>query len=166
MSDSTSSADKSSNKSSESKPKDSGSGDTASKSDKAGGDAAPKSDKAGGDAGKSAKELVGGAADVHYGFFSSVRSPAYRSGWDDIWGNDSDKPRRKAPAKRRSNSNSKTAKPVAVALKIEDLPADIRDGLVEVARKKMRKSRSSYDELDSRGRVDWTISVTVNGSRS
>ena len=110
--------------------------------------------------------MVGGAADVHYGFFSSVRSPAYRSGWDDIWGNDSDKPRRKAPAKRRSNSNSKTAKPVAVALKIEDLPADIRDGLVEVARKKMRKSRSSYDELDSRGRVDWTISVTVNGSRS
>ncbi len=155
MSDSTSSADKSSNKSSESKPKDSGSGDAAS-----------KSDKAGGDAGKSAKESVGGASDVHYGFFSSVRSPAYRSGWDDIWGNDSDKPRHKAPAKRRSNSNSKTPKPVAVALKIEDLPADIRDGLVEVARKKMRKSRSSYDELDSRGRVDWTIGVTVNRGRS
>ncbi len=153
MSDSTSSGDKSSAKSSDSKAKDSGSGEASTSKPT--------------DAGKSAKDSIGGAAGVHYGFFSSVRSPEYRSGWDDIWGGDGNKPRRKTHAKTRSNSNSKTAaKPVTVTVEIEDLPADIRDGLIEAARKKMRKSRSSYDALDSSGRVDWTIGVTVGGGRS
>jgi hypothetical protein len=33
----------------------------------------------------SARESVGGASEVHYGYFSNVRSDSYRSGWDDIW---------------------------------------------------------------------------------
>ena len=41
---------------------------------------------AGKEAGKSARDSAGGKADVHYGYFSSVRTPAYRSGWDEIWG--------------------------------------------------------------------------------
>ena len=56
-----------------------------------GGDGGKESGAAGGsesgtEGGKSARESIGGKADVHYGYFSSVRSPAYRSGWDAIWG--------------------------------------------------------------------------------
>ena len=170
MSDSTSSSDKSSDKSSSSKSKDSSSGDAAaSKPADKGGDGGKPADK-GGDGGKSAKESIGGATDVHYGFFSSVRTPAYRSGWDGIWGKeDSARPRKKG-AKTTSKTNSKKttkagAKPVTAELKIDDLPTDIRDGLVEAARRKMRKSRSSYDKLEASGVVDWAISVTVNGGR-
>ncbi len=159
MSDSTSSGGKSSSKSSDSKskPKDSGSGDAS----------ASKPAKSDGDGGKSARESIGGAKDVHYGFFSSVRTPAYRSGWDDIWAKKDTRPARKKGANSTSKTKSKTgAKPATVKLSISDLPDDLRDGLVEAARRKMRKSRSSYEKLDASGLVDWTISVTVNGRRA
>lgn len=174
MSDSTSSGDKSSGKSSTSKPKDSGSGDASASTSKtkdggSGDTSASKPAESGGDGGKSAKESVGGKSEVHYGFFSSVRTPAYRSGWDDIWGKeDAGRPGEKG-AKARSKGNSKSkagARPATVKLKIDHLPDDVRDGLVEAARRKMRKSRSSYDKLDASGVVDWTISVTVNGRRT
>ena len=54
------------------------------------------------DAAKSAREAVGGKSEVHYGYFSSVRTPEYRSGWDSIWGNrngtNGEEGRRGAPA--------------------------------------------------------------------
>ena len=57
---------------------------------------------AGTDAAKSAREAVGGKSEVHYGYFSSVRTPEYRSGWDSIWGNrngtNGEERRRGAPA--------------------------------------------------------------------
>ena len=40
----------------------------------------------GGESGKSARESVGGAAVGHYGYFSNIKTPEYKSGWDDIWG--------------------------------------------------------------------------------
>jgi hypothetical protein len=43
----------------------------------------------------SARESVGGASEVHYGYFSNVRNDNYRSGWDDIWDAKPSKPRRK-----------------------------------------------------------------------
>ena len=160
MSDSTSSGDKSSSKSSDSKPKskDSSSGDSS----------ASKPAESGGDGRKSAKESIGGAKDVHYGFFSSVRTPAYRSGWDDIWAKKDARRAHKKGAKATAKAGSKPTtvpKPASVNLTINDLPDDVRDGLVEAARRKMRKSRSSYEKLDASGLVDWTISVTVNGRR-
>jgi len=159
MSDSTSNGGKSSSKSSDSKskPKDTGSSDAAES----------KPAKSDGDGEKSARESIGGAKDVHYGFFSSVRTPAYRSGWDDIWAKKDARPARKKGANSTSNTKSKTgAKPATVKLSISDLPDDLRDGLVEAARRKMKKSRSSYEKLDASGLVDWTISVTVNGRRT
>ena len=38
--------------------------------------------ESGNDAGKSARDSIGGKSDAHYGYFSSVRTPEYRSGWD------------------------------------------------------------------------------------
>lgn len=164
MSDSISSGDKSPANSSASKSKDSGSADASGGSSAS---SEPKSD-GGGDGAKSAKELVGGAKEVHYGFFSSVRNPAYRSGWDDVWGNEDNTDKKNKKRSRATNAKAKPrtgAKPVTAALKIEDLPADVRDGLVDVARKKMRRSRASFDKLDASGLVDWAISVTLNGGR-
>ncbi len=154
MTDSTSGSGKSSSESSSTKPKSS---DTSKTS---GDTSTSKSADGGGKAEKSTKESIGGASEVHYGFFSSVRTPEYRSGWDDIWGKSDGKPPRKNGAKKGSRSN---AKPATVGLKIEDLPDDIRDGLVEAARQKMRSSRASYDKLHASGQVDWTINVTLNG---
>ena len=155
MSDSTSSSDKSSSKSTESKSKDSGSTDSASSS-------------GGAESGKSAKESIGGKSEIHYGFFSSVRTPEYRSGWDDIWGSKDSGNSGKKSAKGRSNGKSKAtsaAKSTTVELGFADLPDEVRDGLMEAARKKMRKSRANLDKLDAAGKIDWSISVTANGGR-
>ena len=58
------------------KPAESTSADAAS---------APASSDSG-DGGKSARESIGGAAVGHYGYFSNIKTPEYKSGWDDIWG--------------------------------------------------------------------------------
>lgn len=78
-----SSAPKSSEtKSPDSKSPDSKSSETKSSDSKS---SETKSADKGGTGDKSASQSVGGASQVHYGYFSSVRSKEYRSGWDDIW---------------------------------------------------------------------------------
>ena len=102
MSDTKSTPTKSSSEPAATKPADK-SGDTGKSADKSG-DTGKSADKSGdtgktadegGNAGKSAKGSVGGASQVHYGYFSSVRSGAYRSGWDGIWNSKPNKRRRK-----------------------------------------------------------------------
>ena len=160
MSESTGNSDKSTRKASDSKSKDSGSSDSStSKSTESG--------NSGNSGGKSAKESIGGATDIHYGFFSSVRTPAYRSGWDEIWAKKDARPARKKSANSTSKHKSKTGtKPTTVNLSISDLPENVQESLVETARLKMRKSRSNFDKLDALGLVDWTIDVTVNRRRT
>jgi hypothetical protein len=75
-------------KSAESKSSDSKSSDSKSAESKS---AESKSAGTGSSEGKAAKDSVGGAANVHYGYFSSVRTKAYRSGWDNIWSKKSNK---------------------------------------------------------------------------
>ena len=48
--------------------------------------------------GKSSRDSIGGSKEVHYGYFSSVRTPEYRSGWDEIWGKHPRKKLRRTPA--------------------------------------------------------------------
>ena len=163
MSESTGNSDKSTSKASDSKSKDSGSSDSSTSKPTESGDS---SDSRNSD-GKSAKESIGGATDIHYGFFSSVRTPAYRSGWDEIWAKKDARPARKKSANSTSKHKSKTGtKPTTVNLSISDLPENVQESLVETARQKMRKSRSNYDKLDALGLVDWTIDVTVNRRRT
>ena len=163
MSESTGNSDKSTSKASDSKSKDSGSSDSSTSKSTESGD----SGDSGNSGGKSAKESIGGATDIHYGFFSSVRTPAYRSGWDEIWAKKEARPARKKGANSTSKHKSKTgAKPTTVNLSISDLPENVQESLVETARIKMRKSRSNYDKLDALGLVDWTIDVTVNRRRT
>lgn len=110
-------------------------------------------------AGKSARDSVGGAKDVHYGYFSSVRSPAYRSGWDAIWGGDGVRAPRtvgNAPKPR------KKSRPITLDLDLDDLPPPLRNGLIEIARAELKKSRVSYERRDKAGAVDWRIVCRVD----
>ncbi|MDE0201748.1 MAG: hypothetical protein OXK73_04860, partial [Rhodospirillaceae bacterium] len=132
-------------------------------------DGAKETSKDGGKgAGKSARDSAGGKADVHYGYFSSVRTPAYRSGWDEIWGstngddagNGEETPRQRRAAARASRSAKKVRKrrdPITVTLDLDTLPPALKDGLVEIASAELKKSRVSYARRDKAGAIDWRI---------
>ena len=123
------------------------------------------------EAGKSAREAAGGKADAHYGYFSSVRTPAYRSGWDSIWGNQNGTngaDEEEAPGQRRAARASRPAKarkrrePITVTLDLDALPPDLKDGLVEIARAELKKSRVSYARRDKAGAIGWRITCRVD----
>ena len=120
------------------------------------------------ESGKSVRDSIGGKADVHYGYFSSVRTPAYRSGWDAIWGSDNgsdDGDGEAAPSPRATRRAAKTRRrrdPITVTLDLDDLPPALRDGLVEIARAELKKSRVSYARRDKAGAVDWRITCRVD----
>lgn len=104
--------------------------------------------------GKSSRDSIGGSKEVHYGYFSSVRTPEYRSGWDEIWG-------KKSKKKSAPKSKAKTKGPVDLDLEFDKLPADLRDGLMEHARKKLRRIPAGFKKLQEAGDIEWTLSVRV-----
>jgi len=130
----------------------------AEKSDDSG---AETSAKSGG--GKAQKETVS-SSDVHYGYFSSVRTPAYRKGWDDIFGK-----KKSSGAKAGKNGTADRAKsarktkkstikqPITLELDIAELPEALRAALKEEIRRKVKLRRVNYDKLDKAGAVRWNI---------
>lgn len=114
----------------------------------------------GGEAGKSARESVGGAAVGHYGYFSNIKTPEYKSGWDDIWGN-----KKKSGGKDKAAAKPKAApvrkEPRVAAFDFEDLPTDIQAGLAAAARAQLKKARVNYDSRNKAGAVTWRIECKV-----
>jgi hypothetical protein len=104
--------------------------------------------------GKSTRDSIGGSKEVHYGYFSSVRTPEYRSGWDDIWG-------KKSKKKTVSKSKAKTTGPVDLEIDFGTLPADLCEGLMDHARKKLRRTPAGFKKLQEAGDIEWTLSVRV-----
>jgi len=115
----------------------------------------------------SGKASMGGADAVHYGFFSNVKTPQYRSGWDSIWSKDkkSKKSSAEAPEDKTSKASPRRTirpkAPVEISLGLDDLPADVRDALIAAARVKLRGSRVNYDRREKAGAVSWTIACEV-----
>ena len=143
----------------------------AKSSESGSGKDAGKEAESGTDAGKSARDSIGGKSDVHYGYFSSVRTPEYRSGWDAIWGgtngaedNDDETPRRRRAAARKSPPAKarKRRDPVTVTLDLDDLPPELRQGLVEIASARLKESRVSYARRDKAGAIDWRITCRAD----
>ena len=136
-----------------SEPTSSGSGESGS----SGGDGGD-----GGEAGKSARESIGGAAVGHYGFFSNIKTPEYKSGWDDIWGKP-EKSGNKTAGKKTADKKAAAKKkaPVTVWLDLEDLPAELQAGLADAARAQLKKMRVNYDSRDKAGAVTWRIHCDV-----
>ena len=165
---------KSESKGADTKPKDdagSTSSESASTEAKSSDGAKESGKDSAKDAGKSARDSAGGKADVHYGYFSSVRTPAYRSGWDAIWGsengdeagNGEETPRqRRAARASRPARARKRREPITVTLDLETLPPALKDGLVEIASAELRKSRVSYARRDKAGAIDWRITCRVD----
>ena len=124
------------------------------------------------EAGKSARESAGGRADAHYGYFSSVRTPEYRSGWDAIWGsrngddaeNGEEAPRQPgaARASRPAKKARKRRDPVTVTLDLDTLPPELKERLVEIASAELKKSRVSYARRDKAGAIDWRITCRAD----
>ena len=111
---------------------------------------------------KSARESVGGSKEVHYGYFSNVKTPEYLDGWDAIWGNTDGKSKKKSATKKPAKPAARRPlTPVRLNLDLDDLPVEIREGLVKVARAKLKKSRVNYDKRDAAGAVDWQIECWV-----
>ena len=144
---SSSSSPKSSPKSSVSK-----STETASKSDTDKASDSTSSTTSKSEGGKSSRESIGGASAVHYGFFSNVKTPKYRSGWDDIWSRET-KPIKKKPAR--------TKKPVVISLALDELPEEVQRGVTDFARALLKKSRINYDKYAKAGAVTWRIDCEV-----
>jgi hypothetical protein len=97
---------------------------------------------------------------VHYGYFSSVRTPAYRSGWDDIWGKGNGK---KPSRAKKAAKPRKKPDPITLTLDLDDLPAKLRNGLVDVARAELKKqSRLSYERREKAGAIDWRITCRID----
>ena len=112
--------------------------------------------------GKSARESAGGSNEIHYGYFSNIKTPEYRSGWDAIWGKGKSPSRKKSAAKKSTKTASrKSFTPVRLNLDIDELPADLRQGLANVARAKLKKSRINYDKREAAGAVEWQIRCWV-----
>ena len=105
-----------------------------------------------GEGGKSSRESIGGASAVHYGYFSNVKTPKYRSGWDDIWSKET-KPKKKKPAR--------TNKPIAISLALDELPDELQKSLADIARAHLKKSRINYDHRAKAGAVTWRIDCEV-----
>ena len=116
-----------------------------------------KSTKSGAD--KSQKQTVS-TSDVHYGYFSSVRTPAYRKGWDDIFGNKKSagaKARKNGAAARPKKKKAVLKKPITLELDIAELPEELRAALSDEVRRKVKRRRVNYDKLDKAGAVRWNI---------
>tara|TARA_B100000123_G_scaffold259610_1_gene225296 strand:- start:19 stop:468 length:450 start_codon:yes stop_codon:yes gene_type:complete len=132
--------------------------DTKVKSDAKTSDSSPTPSNSANSGGKSAKESVGGAAVGHYGYFSNIKTPEYKSGWDDIWGKKTNSTNKKKITKSVTN---KTKNPVLVSLEFEDLPLGVRNGLIDAVRGQLEGKRVSYKARAKQGDVNWTINCEI-----
>ena len=105
---------------------------------------------------KTGRAAMGGEAVGHYGFFSNIKSPEYKSGWDAIWG------KKKSTAGAKAKKAAAPKGPVTVAIDLADLPPAAQKALAEAAKAKLGRSRAAYDRAAKAESLSWTIEVTVS----
>ena len=107
---------------------------------------------------KSQKQTAS-ASDVHYGYFSSVRTPAYRKGWDEIFGKRKSSSTRagKSGGAARAKKRATIKKPITLELDIGELPEELRAALGDEVRRKAKRQRVNYDKRNAAGAVRWNI---------
>ena len=98
---------------------------------------------------KSSRESIGGPGAVHYGFFSNIKTPEYRSGWDDIWSTKKRKPR--------------INKTISVDFSFKSLPTDVQSALVIAARNELKKVKVNFDNREKKGEIIWHLKCEVKG---
>lgn len=116
-------------------------------------DAAPNADTTSDDAKPKAS---GGGRPISY--FSSVSTPEYRSGWENIFGSNSDN-----GEPEEAKRGKKARQPVDLEIALEDLDADIQVALEAVAAKMAKRQRLKYDKLRDQNKVSWEITCRIAG---
>tara|TARA_B100000676_G_scaffold296130_1_gene336161 strand:+ start:845 stop:1261 length:417 start_codon:yes stop_codon:yes gene_type:complete len=107
-----------------------------------------------GGGGKSQRDSIGGSKEVHYGYFSSVRTPEYRNGWEAIWG--------KKSKKSSGGKAKKPTGPVELNIEFDTLPENLQEALMEHARKKLRRTPKGFKKLQEMNAIDWSLSVRID----
>ena len=115
--------------------------------------------------GKSQKETVS-SSDVHYGYFSSVRTPAYRRGWDEIFGKakDSDNSKASNDSHRQVTRKKKKASirhPLTLELNFDELSDELRMALSDEIKRKVKRQRINFDKRNAAGAVRWNITCEI-----
>ena len=111
---------------------------------------------------KSQKETVS-SSDVHYGYFSSVRTPAYRSGWDAIYGQKETRKKDQVSVKpnKHIKKRAKIKSPVIVELDIDAIPEDLRLALEDEIKIQLKPRRLNYDKMKAGGVLQWKITCKI-----
>ena len=108
---------------------------------------------------KSSRESVGGKTEVHYGYFSNVKTPEYRSGWDGIWGARTEN---REPKNGTATRRARPKSPVRLSLAFDDLPEPVRDELLKAAGAALKAaSRLDFARREKAGAVSWSIECEV-----
>ena len=115
---------------------------------------ASSSSSSNGGGGKSQRDSIGGSKEVHYGYFSSVRTPEYRNGWEAIWG--------KKSKKSSGGKAKKSTGPVELNFEFDTLPENLQEALMEHARKKIRRTPKGFKKLQEMNAIDWSLSVRID----
>ena len=90
--------------------------------------------------------------------FSSVRSDEYRAGWQDIFGGENSKSRKKASAAKPLPNG-----PVRIVLGNEDLPASLLRELEAVLRKKAKKDKVKLGRKSKSQQLHWRLTGEISG---
>ena len=116
--------------------------------------------------GKSQKETVS-SSDVHYGYFSSVRTPAYRKGWDEIFGEkkSSHGPKADNNGDRLPPSRKKKAairQPLKLELDIGELPDQLQVALSDEVKRRIKRRRINFEKRNAAGAVRWKLICEID----
>lgn len=116
--------------------------------------------------GKSQKETVS-SSDVHYGYFSSVRTPAYRKGWDEIFGGkkNSRGPKATNNGDRLPPSRKKKAaikQPLKLELDIGELPDQLQVALNNEIKRRIKRRRINFEKHNAAGAVRWKLICEID----
>lgn len=93
----------------------------------------------------------GGGGGRPISHFSSVSTPAYRSGWSEIFGQG------KGAAKKSGTGRRKAAPLPEVVLEFDSLPADLQDALAAEARARLGRRKAGYERARKAGTVRWEL---------
>jgi len=116
------------------------------------------SSDSGASASKSSASQNKSASALSTSHFSSVRSDEYRAGWQDIFGGENSKSRKKASAAKPLPNG-----PVRIVLGNEDLPASLLRELEAVLRKKAKKDKVKLGRKSKSQQLHWRLTGEISG---
>ncbi len=127
----------------------------AGKSDTAKPKSGETAKSSGSDAGGSASSPPKSASETSISHFSSVSSPAYKAGWESIFGG--------SKAKRKGSSKSAKGDPIPDQLTLEDddIGEELRAALYKAFQKQARKQGTSLAKIKKRVELSYSLRCDI-----